>query len=236
MSFASLASGSKDVVATSIPGLERGVDHLRDQHERDRHQQDHELEAADADDQRPDQHAGGDHEVDPHVPLGAEHVDDPLEREVEALEDGGAAADVHARSASSRASISVAVVVAEQVQETVDERLAPVLADDLGTDDDVTELARHARRQLLAAVDRKREHVGGLVDPEVLALQRPRLFAVHEREPELAVVDSFLLQHPKRELERPRARSRRPRSGSRPRLRPRGYLRRAVPVSSACDL
>ena len=31
-------------------------------------------------------------EVDPHVPLRAEHVDDPLDREVEALDDRGRAA------------------------------------------------------------------------------------------------------------------------------------------------
>ena len=35
----------------------------------------------------------------------------------------------------------------------------------------------------------------------MLALQRPRLLTVHEREPELAVVDSFLLEHPKHELD-----------------------------------
>ena len=40
----------------------------------------------------------------------------------------------------------VAVVVAEQVEEPVDERPAPLLADDLRAEDDVAERARHARR------------------------------------------------------------------------------------------
>ena len=42
-----------------------------------------------SEDERGDQHHDGDREVDPHVPLGAEHVDDPLDRVVEALDDRG---------------------------------------------------------------------------------------------------------------------------------------------------
>ena len=59
------------------------------------------------------------------------------------------------------------VVVAEQVQQPVRERPAPLVADDLRADDDVAERARHPVGQLVAAVDREREHVGHLVDPEV---------------------------------------------------------------------
>src|SRR4051794_30170276 len=55
---------------------------------------------------------------------------------------------------------SGAVVVSEQVQQPVHERPAPLVADDLGTQDDVTELARHAVRQRIAAVDRERQDVG----------------------------------------------------------------------------
>ncbi len=64
-----------------------------------------------------------------------------------------------------------AVVVAEQVQQAVDERRPPGVADDLRAEDDVAELARHAGRERIASVDRKGEDVGRLVDPEMLALQ-----------------------------------------------------------------
>ena len=73
------------------------------------------------------------------------------------------------RIARSRRSIVVAVVEPEQVQDPVDERPAPLLADDLRADDDVAERPRDAVRQLVEAVDREREHVGRLVDAEVLA-------------------------------------------------------------------
>src|SRR6185312_276462 len=69
----------------------------------------------------------------------------------------------------------VAVVVAEQVEEAMDERPTPFVADHLRTDDDVAELARHALGELVAPVDREREDVGGLVDPQVLALQAAHL-------------------------------------------------------------
>jgi len=72
--------------------LDRGVDHLGDEDERDRDEEGDQLEAGDVRDERRDQHHDRDREVDPHVPLGAEHVDDPLDRVVEALDDRGRAA------------------------------------------------------------------------------------------------------------------------------------------------
>ena len=69
--------------------LDGRVQHLRDQDERDREQQRDQLQLVDAGDERRDQHEHRDGEVDPHVPLRAEHVDDPLEGEVERLDDRG---------------------------------------------------------------------------------------------------------------------------------------------------
>src|SRR5690348_17927183 len=65
----------------------------------------------------------------------------------------------------------VAVVVAEQVEQRVHERCTPCVADDLGAYDDVAELPRHPLRERVARVDRERERIRGLVDPEVLVLQ-----------------------------------------------------------------
>ena len=93
------------------------------------------------------------------------------------------------RSIRSRSSISSPCVVAEQVQEPVHERLPPRVAHDLRADDEIAERARQPVRQLLAPVEREREHVRRLVDPEVLLLQRPALVRGNEREPELALLD-----------------------------------------------
>ena len=75
------------------------------------------------------------------------------------------------------------------------ERRAPRVADDLRAEDDVAELPRHAVRQLVAAVDREREHVRRLVDAEVLPLERPDLVGPDERDAELAPVDALGGEH-----------------------------------------
>src|SRR5204863_4498442 len=77
----------------------------------------------------------------------------------------------------------------------------PCVARDLGTHEDVTELARDSRRQLVAAVDRKREHVGRLVDAEMFALQATDLFRRHEGEAKLALLHSFRPEHAARQLD-----------------------------------
>ena len=82
------------------------------------------------------------------------------------------------------------VVVPDEMEQRMDERLPPVRADDVRADDDVAELARQAVRQLVEAVEREGERVGRLVDAEVLALQRAALLRPDEREPELAGVYS----------------------------------------------
>ena len=64
-----------------------GVDHLRDEHERDREQQRDQLDLRDADGGGDDENRDRDGEVEPHVALRAQHVDDALDREVEALDD-----------------------------------------------------------------------------------------------------------------------------------------------------
>ena len=139
------------------------------------------------------EHGDGDEEVDPHVPLRAEHVDDPFEREVEALDDRGRPAPGAGLIAPRSEDLAlapfhlVAVVVAEQVQDPVHERPPPLVADDLRADDDVAERPRDAFGQLVEAVDREREHVRRLVDAEVLGLERADLVGTDERDPELAV-------------------------------------------------
>src|SRR2546423_1163249 len=76
-----------------------------------------------------------------------------------------------------------AVAVADEVQQRVHERPAPLFPHDVRADDDVSELARHAVRQLAEPVDREGERVGRLVDAEVLALQCPALVGPDECEP-----------------------------------------------------
>src|SRR5215210_5860711 len=85
----------------------------------------------------------------------------------------------------------VAVVVAEQVEQPVDERALPGRADHLGTQHHVAELTGHGGRKLLAAVDREREHIRRLVDSEVVSLQRPDLAGSDERKAEIARVDAL---------------------------------------------
>ena len=130
----------------------------------------------------------------------------------------------------------LAVVVAEQVEQPVRQRRAPRLADDRGAEDDVAERARQAFRQLVAAVDREREHVGRLVDPEMLALQLAHLLRPDEREPELPVLDSLSPQHRTRELDGRALVD----LDTAPVVdldgqHPCRYLLRPVPVSSACS-
>ena len=87
MSFASFAIGSNDVVAMSIAAsmpvfsISAISTNVIEISERDQ------LQLRHVDDERSDQHEERDHEVDPHVPLRAEDVDDPLERVVERVED-----------------------------------------------------------------------------------------------------------------------------------------------------
>src|SRR5438105_5678000 len=97
----------------------------------------------------------------------------------------------------------VPVVVAEQVQEAVRQRPPPLVAHHLRAENDVAEDARHTLVNDLAAVDREREHIGGLVDPEVIALQLAHLVRTDERDPELAVLDPLGPQHAPRELDGP---------------------------------
>ena len=87
------------------------------------------------------------------------------------------------------------VVVAQEVEKAVRERRAPGVADDLRAEDDVAELAGNAGGERVAAVDREREHVGRLVDAQVLALQRAALVRADERDPELAVLDPLGCEH-----------------------------------------
>src|SRR5690348_8922491 len=72
------------------------------------------------------------------------------------------------------------------MQERVHQRAAPLLAHDVGADDDVPELARHAVGQRAEPVDRKGERVRCLIDAEVPALQRATLVGADEGEPELS--------------------------------------------------
>ena len=125
-----------------------------------------------------------------------------------------------------------AVLVAQEMQQPVHEWPPPLVADDLRAEDDVAELAGHAGGQRVAAVDREREHVGGFVDPEVLAFQGAALVRADERDPELALVDALLFEDAAGEL------------GGRVRLHlhPAAVLdldlnhrRRCVPVASACS-
>ena len=95
----------------------------------------------------------------------------------------------------------IAVVVADEVQHGVHERPAPRVADDLRADDDVAELPRQARRQLVARVERERERIRRLVDPEVLPLQLADLGGRDAGDPELTVVDALGREHTPHELD-----------------------------------
>ena len=80
------------------------------------------------------------------------------------------------------------MVVSEQVEETVDEGPPPCVAHNLRADDDVPELARDAGRKRFARVDRKCEHVGRLVDAEVLAPEPAHLLGADAKLTLIALV------------------------------------------------
>src|SRR5437667_3648000 len=80
------------------------------------------------------------------------------------------------------------------------ERLPPGLTHDLRADDRVAQLAGQANGKLLAAVDRKREHVRCLVLAEMIVLQLPHLVRADEHQAEVARVDSLLREHLAREV------------------------------------
>src|SRR2546423_186043 len=86
------------------------------------------------------------------------------------------------------------------MQHGVHDRRAPLGADNLWADDDVAELARQALREIVEQVDRERDGVGRLVDPEMLLLQGAALFRPDEHETELARVNALRGEHASREL------------------------------------
>jgi hypothetical protein len=79
------------------------------------------------------------------------------------------------------------VLVAEKVQEPVHEGPPPLGADELGAENDVAELARDALGELVPPVDRKREDIGGLVDPQVAVLELPHALGALEGHAEIAL-------------------------------------------------
>src|SRR4051812_46329495 len=84
------------------------------------------------------------------------------------------------------------MVLPDQVQQPVDERRPPRLADHLRAEHRVAELARQPGCERLATVDREREHVGDLVAPDVVALELPHLVGTDEMQAELALRDPSL--------------------------------------------
>src|SRR2546423_654981 len=106
----------------------------------------------------------------------------------------------------------------------------------IGSNDDVVELARQARRELLAAIDREGERVRRLVDPEMVALQLANLLRANKRQSELALVDPLRSEH----VLRKRNRTGDVQLGSASvhdlDVDHPLYFRRCVPVSSACSL
>jgi hypothetical protein len=87
------------------------------------------------------------------------------------------------------------VVVAEKMQEAVDERTAPVRSDHLRAQDDVAQRPGDSCGQLLPAVKRERKDVRRLVDAEMIALQVPHLVRPDERDAELAVRHTLAFEH-----------------------------------------
>jgi hypothetical protein len=79
------------------------------------------------------------------------------------------------------------VVVSAEVEYSVHDRFGEV-ASVLGADHDVAELARPGGKPAL--VDRKRQHVGGTVDPAVLAVELADPIRVDERDGEVPLLDS----------------------------------------------
>ena len=139
------------------------------------------------------------------------------------------------RPAAARASISAPVVVADEVEQAVHERRPPGFAHDLRAEHRVAELARQPGRQLLAPVDREGQHVGRLVDAEVLAFERAHLLRADERDAQLALVDALGRKHAPRELDSALVSISRPLRLSTSTV-DHGYRLRCVPVSSACSL
>ena len=145
MSLASFASGSNDVVETSIACSIAELSISATSTKAIASSSAISSSRVDADRERRRRARSTAARVDPHVPLRAEDVDDPLDGVVEAVEEasgrgGGSVAPsrlalVHLR----------AVVVADEMQHPVHERRAPVLADDLRAEDDVAELPRQSR-------------------------------------------------------------------------------------------
>ena len=113
---------------------------------------------------------------------------------------------------------------------------APRIADDLGTEDHVTELAGQAVGKLVPSVDRKRERVGCLVDAEMVVLQLTDLVRPDERQPELAGFDPLRGEHVLRDGDGRLD----VQLGTAPvydlDVDHLGYFLRCVPVSSACSL
>ena len=106
MSFASFAIGSNELVATSIaPSIAVLIISAISTNAIASRSAISSSFVTSVDD-RDHEHDDGDREVDPHVPLRAEHVDDPLERVVEGVEEARRALAAHSASSSSRRSIS----------------------------------------------------------------------------------------------------------------------------------
>src|SRR5438105_2779726 len=84
----------------------------------------------------------------------------------------------------------------------MNKRPAPRSADHIRADDDIAELARYTRGEVVAAIDRKRERIRRLVDAEILPLQRADLLGADECQSELAFVDPLAGQHLARERDR----------------------------------
>src|SRR6266540_2597136 len=81
------------------------------------------------------------------------------------------------------------------MEQPVHEWATPLVADNVGAQHHVTKRARNARRQLVAAVDRKREHIRRLINSEVLSLQHTHLLRRHERQPQLTLEDALGREH-----------------------------------------
>src|SRR5947209_4554962 len=90
------------------------------------------------------------------------------------------------------------------MEQRVDERFPPLFTHHRRAHDDVAQLARQAVRQFLEPVEREGERVRGLVDAEVLALQRAALLRPDEREPELTRLDTLAREDALRERRRSR--------------------------------
>ena len=180
------------------------------------------------------EHGDRDHEVDPHVALRAQHVDDPLDRVVEALDDRrprrssvrAAPAPPSRRRGRSRRGGGPRARAARARR-----RRRP---------------AGRARRRRaaaaspparLAAVDREGERVGLLVDPEMVALQRADLLRRRRTAARARLLDAL------RARARARISSTAASTSSSRAVRfatsistIAAYFRRCVPVSSACSL